>query len=402
MTGSERGWSRTIAACFLGYVVQACVNTFAPLLFLTFQSEFSLSLGQISFLITCNFGVQLLIDLFSARWADRIGYRVSIVAAHLFAAAGLAGLGFLPDLFADHYLGLIVCVVLYAIGGGLAEVLVSPIVEACPTKRKAAAMALLHSFYCWGLVFVVLASTLFFRLFGIAHWRTLSLLWAILPVANAIFFLTVPIGSLTGDETPAMELPKLLRLRSFWILMLLMLCAGASEQAVCQWASAFAEAGLHVSKTVGDLAGPCAFAVFMGVGRLISARFSDRGIERLLYLSGAGCIASYLLISLSPWPALSLAGCALCGLSVAAMWPGVFSIAARGLRAGGTALFALLALAGDLGCGGGPTYAGLMAGAFGGRLQTGILLSLIFPVGLLLGLVLFQKDAQAISNPSLK
>lgn len=393
MTGSDRGWSRTIAACFLGYIVQAVVNTFVPLLFLTFRSEFSLSLGQISFLITCNFGVQLLTDLLSARWVDRVGYRVSIVAAHFFAAAGLAGLAFVPDLFQNHYAGLLLCVALYAIGGGLTEVLVSPIMEACPTKRKAAAMGLLHSFYCWGLVFVVLASTLFFRLAGIAHWRTLALLWAALPAANGVFFLTVPIGSLTGEDTPAMPLRQLVRRRAFWLLMLLMLCAGASEQAVCQWASAFAESGLHVSKTVGDLAGPCAFAVLMGTGRLLFAKFSDRGIARFLYLSGACCIVSYLLISLSPWPALSLAGCALCGLSVAAMWPGVFSIAARSMRAGGTALFALLALAGDLGCGGGPTYAGLLAGAFGGDLKLGILCSLLFPVGLLLGLAAFGKTA---------
>ena len=386
MTQSERGYNGTIAACFLGYVVQAVVNTFAPLLFVTFRTEFSLSLSQISLLITCNFGVQLLVDLFCSRYVDRIGYRTAIVAAHAFAAAGLAGLAFLPELLPGNYPGLVLAVVLYAIGGGLTEVLISPIMEACPTRRKAAAMGLLHSFYCWGLVFVVLVSTLFFHLAGIRNWRVLACLWALLPVANGIFFLRVPIAPLIPDDAAAMPAGTLFRSRAFWLLLALMLCAGASEQAVCQWASTFAEKGLGVAKSIGDLAGPCAFAALMGCGRLVFARFSDRGIGRLLALSGLLCIASYLLIVFSPWPALSLAGCALCGFAVAAMWPGTFSIAAQTLRTGGTAMFAFLALAGDLGCGGGPTWAGLIAGAFGGDLKTGILFSLVFPVGLLLSL----------------
>lgn len=386
-------YRHTISACFIGYIVQAILNNFAPLLFLTFQSSYRIPLTQITMLVTVNFGVQLLVDLLSAGFVDKIGYRASMGIAHLTSALGLVLLAFLPELLPAPFFGLLIAVIVYAIGGGLLEVLVSPIVESCPTDNKAKAMSLLHSFYCWGHVGVVLISTAFFAVFGIGNWKILAVLWAVVPFLNFFLFLRVPIAPLVPEGEKGLRLGELVRMRLFWILFLMMMGAGASEQAVSQWASTFAEQGLGVSKTVGDLAGPMAFAVCMGLSRAFYGKRGDRiDLDRFMAASGVLCVASYLLISLVPVPALGLAGCALCGLSVGIMWPGTFSKAAATLRGGGTALFALLALAGDLGCSGGPTLAGMVSGAAGNDLHAGILAAVVFPVLLLLGLALLRRE----------
>ena len=389
-------YKKTMYACFVGYITQAVINNFAPLLFLTFQSSYSIPLTQITVLVTFNFGIQLLVDLLSTKFVDRIGYRPCILAAHVFAAAGLIGLAFLPDLLPDPFAGLLLSVGLYAAGSGLIEVLISPIMEACPTENKEKAMSLLHSFYCWGQVGVVLLSTLFFALFGIENWKILSLIWAIIPLANLVVFAKAPIGSLIEEGARGMTLRELFSTKLFWALMLIMVSAGASEQSISQWASTFAEKGLGVSKAVGDLAGPMAFAFLMGVARAFYGKYGDRiNLDRFMTLSGVLCVVSYLCISLIPSPVVGLVGCAVCGLSVGIMWPGGFSKAAACLRNGGTALFALLALGGDLGCTSGPTLVGIVSGAFGDNLKTGILAAAVFPVLLLLGIWLCSRRRQA-------
>ncbi len=386
-------YEHTVRACFVGYVVQAIINNFVPLLFLTLQSEYQLTLSQITALVTVNFAVQLSVDLISAKYVDRLGYRGCIVAAHFLGAAGLVGLTILPQLFPNPYIGLLLSVVIYAVGGGLLEVLVSPIVEACPTEHKEKTMSLLHSFYCWGQVAVVLLSTLFFFLFDIGFWRILSLFWAIIPVCNGIIFLKVPIASLLEEHETSMSLSELLRSRLFWIFLLLMTCAGASELSVSQWASAFAEKGLGVAKTVGDLAGPMMFAVLMGTARLLYGKYGDRiDLFKFILCSSILCVAAYLLTGLSGIPVLSLVGCAVCGFSVGILWPGVFSLAASSLKRGGTAMFALLALAGDVGCSGGPTLVGAVTDTFGGNLNIGLTTAVIFPVLLLAALLLYMKE----------
>ena len=382
----------TFYACYLGYISQAIVNNFVPLLFLTFQSTFSLSLDRITLLTTVNFSIQLLVDLLSAGFIDKIGYRAGAVLAHILIGVGLISLSVLPQCFADPYVGILLSIFFYSIGGGLTEVLISPIVVACPGEGKAAAMSLLHSFYCWGHVFVVLFSTLFFTVFGIANWRILACLWAVLPLFNTFLFTQVPIFPLVEEGEEGMGVGQLFRQKAFWVLMLLMLCAGASEQGMSQWASSFAESGLHVSKTIGDLAGPCSFAAMMGLARLLYAKFAARlDVVRAMLFSSLLCIVCYLTASLSENPVFGLLGCAVCGFSVGILWPGTFSMAARILRRGGTALFAFLALAGDLGCSGGPTVVGLFANAMDGSLRSGLLLAILFPVVLLLGLGLYHR-----------
>ena len=383
----DQKYHRTIYACFVGYIVQAIVNNFVPLLFLTFHAAFGIPLIQITFLVTLNFGVQLLVDLASVAFVDRIGYRLSLMIAHGCSALGLVLLALLPDVLPDPYVGILISVVLYAIGGGLLEVLVSPVMESCPTPNKEAAMSLLHSFYCWGHVGVVLISTAFFTLFGIAHWRIMACLWSIVPFVNLILFSRVPIAPLIKEGEKGMTLVELLKNKLFWILLLLMICAGACEQAVSQWASTFAEQGLGVSKTLGDLAGPMLFAILMGASRAIYGKLGDRlPLEKCIFGCALLCLGSYLVISLCPIPAISLIACGICGFSVGIFWPGTFSMASAALPTGGTALFALLALGGDVGCSGGPTYVGAISSALGGDLKKGILLAIVFPILLLIGL----------------
>lgn len=384
-------YQKTIYACFIGYIVQAIINNFVPLLFLTFESTYHIPLSRITMLITFNFGIQLLVDLLSAGFIDKIGYRASIIIAHIFSAAGLLGLAILPELLPSAYVGLLISVTIYALGGGLLEVLVSPIVESCPTDNKEKAMSLLHSFYCWGHVGVVLFSTLFFRLFGIENWKILTGIWIIVPLANTLLFARAPIAPLVEDGEKGMSMFALFKSKIFWVLMLMMLCAGASEQAVSQWASTFAERGLGISKTLGDLAGPMAFAVLMGSARAFYGKYGDKiNLDNFMVGSGLLCVLSYLCISLSPSPVLSLAGCAVCGLSVGIMWPGSFSKASALIKNGGTAMFALLALAGDLGCSGGPTLVGFISTAAAGDLKKGILAAIIFPLSLIAGIYLLK------------
>ncbi len=388
----RNNFKHTIAACYIGYITQAIIVNFASLLFVTFQNSFEVSLKKIGYLVTVNFVVQLIVDLLAAKFADMIGYRVSVVAAQLFSGTGLVALAVLPFVMKNSYLGIIISITLYAIGGGLTEVLVSPIVEACPTEQKSASMSLLHSFYCWGQVGVVLLSTLFFVTVGISNWRLLTCLWAVIPFANSIYFSFVPINRLCAPEE-ATPIVKQFKTKLFWVFIVLMLCAGSSEQAMCQWSSTLAETGLKVSKTLGDLLGPCMFAAMMGVSRVFYAKFSEKiDLRKFIIGSCALCVISYLITSCASNPIIALAGCGLCGLSVGILWPGVLSLSAHRFPTGGTAMFAFFAIAGDLGCAVGPTSVGLVSSAIGDDLKTGLLFSIIFPIVMIVAALILGKE----------
>lgn len=379
----------TMISCFIAYIVQAIVNNFSPLLFITFNETYHIPLSQITLLVTINFAVQLTVDVIATKYADQIGYRKLIVAAHLFAALGLIFLGTLPEVI-EPFVGILIAGCTCAIGGGLIEVLISPIMESCPTENKEAAMSLLHSFYCWGHVGVILFSTLFFYFVGIASWKWMAFFWALIPLLNAVVFVKTPIAPLISEGEVGMTVKELFASKTFWLFMLMMICAGASEQSVGQWASAFAEQGLGINKTAGDLAGPMTFAICMGIARAIYGNYGDRiELDRFMKGSTFLCIISYLMISLSPFPVLSLIGCAVCGFSVGIMWPGTFSKGAVALKNGGTAMFALLALGGDLGCAVGPMVVGMVSSWVDGNMKIGILASIIFPI--MLAACLFRQ-----------
>ena len=388
----SKKYNKTIVACFVGYITQAIVNNFVPLLFLTFQRSYDIPLAQITVLVTFNFGVQLLVDLLAIGFVDKIGYRVSMVLAHVFSAAGLILLTILPEILPSAFAGILISVMVYAVGGGLLEVLVSPVVEACPSDNKEKAMSILHSFYCWGHVGVVLLSTMFFQVFGIQNWKVMAALWALIPLANTIAFTKVPIAPLIEEGESGMNLKELFHNKLFWLLLVMMVCAGASEQAVSQWSSALAEKSLGISKTIGDLAGPMAFAILMGIARAFYGKYGDKiKLDHFMIYSCVLSIISYVGIAFFPIPALSLVFCAITGLSVGIMWPGTFSKASATLPRGGTAMFALLALGGDLGCSGGPTLVGLVSGMLSDNLKMGILAGVIFPVLLLIGVMKISK-----------
>lgn len=356
-------------------------------------------MSRITMLITINFLIQLLIDAFSAGLIDRIGYRTSLLTAHAGAALGFVCLAFLPDLLPDAYAGLLISVAIYAVGGGLLEVMLSPVVEALPTKNKEKTMSMLHSFYCWGHVATVLVSTLFFAVFGLKNWKIMALLWALVPLYNFFVFRNAPLCTLNEDGNKGLSFAELVCRPAFWIVMMVMTCAGASEQAVSQWASTFAEQGLGVGKTVGDLAGPMVFAVCMGTSRLLYGLYGHLvNLRRAMFLSGGLCVIAYCMIALSPVPTLSFIGCGICGFSVGIMWPGAFSIGAAVLKRGGTLMFALFALAGDLGCSGGPTLVGFIADHAGNDLKTGIQWALIFPVLLIIGIILIRDSYKNIKK----
>lgn len=385
-------YKHTMYACFTGLVVQAIINNFVPLLFLTFQSSYGIPITKITFLVTFNFGLQLVIDFLSPGIIDKVGYRVSIVAAHVFAAAGFVALVILPEVFADPFVGLLIAIMIYALGGGLLEVLVSPIMEACPSDNKESAMSLLHSFYCWGHMGVVLLSTLFFVVFGIGNWKVLAVCWAIIPILNGLFFGKVPIANLIEEGEQSLSVKALLSNKLFWIMIVLMTCSGASEQAVSQWASTLAEKGLLVSKTVGDLAGPMLFAITMGTSRVLYSKFGEKiRVQTAILCCAILCLFSYLLIALTPYPVFGFVGCAISGFSVGVLWPGTFSMGAAEIRNGGTMMFAYFALAGDLGCSLGPTLVGRVSGIAGDSLQMGILAASIFPILLITAILVNMR-----------
>lgn len=388
-------YGRTIRACCMGYVVQAAVNNFIPLLFVFFNSAFNITLSKITLFVTVNFAVQLLVDLLSAGFVDKIGYKRTVIIADIMGAAGMICLGTLPYII-DPYIGLLISIFIYAIGGGLLEVVVSPIVEACPSDHKSGVMSLLHSFYCWGHVAVVLLSTLFFAVFGMENWRFAAFLWAIIPVVNIIYFIGAPVPEMAAEGHKT-GLKDLLKRKLFWLVFILMLCAGAAEQSMSQWASAFAEKGLNIPKSSGDILGTCMFAVMMGTSRLLYSIISKKtSLKNMMLISATLCIVSYIIAGCVQNPALALVGCGLCGFSVGIMWPGTFSLSANRIPSGGTAMFAMLALGGDIGCSAGPTIVGFISEAAGDNLKTGLLAAIIFPLVLMAGiLILKQKTRKA-------
>ena len=388
---AQPNYRKTLLACYLGFITQAISANFAPLLFLTFKDTYGIPLEKIALIPMAFFLTQLLIDFAATKFVDRIGYRTCVVCSQVLSAVGLALLAMLPEVLPDPFIGILIAVVLYAMGAGLIEVLISPIVEACPFENKAGVMSLLHSFYCWGSVGVILGSTVFFAVFGVANWRILAILWAVLPFVNTFNFLKCPIERLTEDGE-GMKMGQLFRMPLFWLMALLMVCSGASEISMAQWASAFTESAMGVSKTIGDLAGPCLFAVLMGISRVFYGKMSEKlDLTKTMLGCGALCIVCYLLASLSSSPVLGLLGCALCGISVGIMWPGTLSISAQKCPKGGTVMFALLALAGDLGGSIGPSLVGSVSSMANGNLKTGLLVATVFPVLLIVGLVVLKK-----------
>lgn len=387
----QRNYKKTLTACYMGFITQAIAANFAPLLFLKFHSDYGIPMGKIALISAAFFLTQLIVDILCAKFADFIGYRKCVIASELLSAAGLIGLAFLPELTGNPFTGIIISVIIYATGSGLIEVLCSPIVEACPFEHKDAVMSLLHSFYCWGSVGVILISTLFFAVFGIGSWKILACIWALIPLYNVYNFAVCPIERLTDDGS-GMKTGSLLRVPMFWTAIILMVCAGASELSMAQWASAYAESALGLTKAAGDLAGPCMFAVTMGISRVIYGKYGDKlDLKRFMLGSGALCLSCYIAASVSDNSVIGLIGCIMCGFSVGIMWPGTISICSGRIPTGGTAMFALLAMAGDLGGALGPGIVGNITQLANDNLQIGMFAGSIFPLILIISLLVMKR-----------
>ncbi len=386
----QNNYRKTLITCYLGFITQAIVANFAPLLFLRFHNEYGISLGKTALISTVFYIMQILIDLFCAKFVDRIGYRKSVVFSQILSSAGLVGLAFFPKCLSNPFLGIILSVVVYAVGSGLIEVLVSPIVEACPFDNKDSVMSLLHSSYCWGVVGVVLLSTLFFAVFGIEHWQILACLWALLPLFNAFNFMSCPIERLT-DEGKGLTIKELFGRPVFWLFIILMVGAGSSEASMAQWASAYVESALGFSKNIGDIAGPCMFAVSMGLSRGVYGKYGHKmNLTNCMLGSGILCLICYLLAAVSTNQILGLIGCIVCGFSVGIMWPGSISIASGRIPLGGTGLFALLAMGGDLGASIGPGVIGFVTQNANDNMKAGMFAGCFFPVILIISVCLIK------------
>ena len=394
----QKNYKKTLIACYLGFVTQAIAANFTPLLFVTFKNTYEIGFEKIALIPLIFYLTQLLIDLAATKFVDKIGYRICVISSQVLSAAGLVLMAILPELLVTPFIGILISVVLYAMGSGLIEVLISPIVEACPFENKEGMMSLLHSFYCWGAVGVILGSTLFFTVFGTGNWKILTLIWAIVPLLNTFNFIFCPIERLT-ENGDSMRTGQLFRLPLFWLLILLMICSGASEASMAQWASAFTELAMGVSKSIGDLAGPCLFAVFMGISRILYGKMSEKlDLTKTMLACGVLCVICYLMASLSSMPIIGLAGCALCGVSVGIMWPGTISISSQKCPRGGTAMFAFLALAGDLGATVSPAMVGSISNMVGGNLKIGLLVATAFPLILIIGLIVLNRKFNKISK----
>ncbi len=391
----QKNYKKTLTACYLGFVTQAISANFAPLIFLTFKEIYGISLEKIALIPFVFYFTQLLVDFAATKFADKIGYRTCVVASQLLSSLGLILMAILPEVVPVPFTGILISVVLYAIGSGLIEVLISPIVEACPFENKDGIMSLVHSFYCWGAMGVILGSTVFFALFGIDSWKLLTFIWALIPLYNTFNFINCPIER-PVEEGKSMSIRQLLGVPVFWLMIILMICAGASEATMTQWTSAFTESALGVSKTVGDLAGPCMFAMFMGISRMMYGKMSKKlDLTKTMLLCAMLCVFCYLMASLSDSSILGLAGCALCGLAVGIMWPGTISISSQKCPGGGTAMFAFLALAGDLGAAVSPTMVGRFSETAGGNLKVGLFVATVFPIVLTLGLIFLNRKVKS-------
>lgn len=404
----NRTFKGTTIACYIGYFVQAIINNLSPILFIIYREQLGISLNAIGNLILINFLSQTVVDILSVKIVDRIGYKKIILASHAFACAGLVCLAVLPCSGVMPPFGaLAFATVLSALGSGMIEVTISPIVDAIPSDRKQADMSLLHSFYCWGQMAVVALSTLFIRVIGDRYWYILPLLWSLIPLGNLLNFSTLPFPkNLKEDEKTPVR--KLLTSKNFIIAMVLMLCAGASELAMSQWSSYFAEAGLGVGKFTGDLLGPCLFAVFMGAGRLLFGIYGHKmNLQKALFACAVLCIICYTVTSLSPLPLLSLFTCALTGLSISLFWPGTFSLVSERYPKGGASMFGILAILGDLGCSLGPSMVSYISTAAqtantamsdGEALKIGLSFGNIFPILIIVGLLLLKNDKRPVDK----
>lgn len=339
----------TLMAARMGFFTQALVNNLAPVFFVLFRVLYGFSYLQVGILAALNFTLQLFADITSPNLISRFGYRKCAMTAQALCAVGLILMPGLCILTGGVYISFIIPVLIYSYGAGMIEVLASPIVEAIPDLPENTKMSMLHSFYSWGQMTCVALTTLALHFIGYERWFLIPVLWSAIPIFGIILFSRARLDMADMAEKESEKGGRLF-CRSFVLMLIIMTCAGASEIAMSEWSSLFAEEALGVSKVAGDLFGPCMFALFMGMGRMCHAKFGERlNLSRLIKACSLLCVICYVGAALLRPAAASLIFCALTGLSVSLMWPGALSLAAA-RNNGGARMYGLLAAFGDIGC----------------------------------------------------
>lgn len=388
-------YTPTKISAYVGYFVQAIVNNFLPILFVAFQDIYGIGYEKLGRLIVFNFITQMVTDILSPKIISLLGYRKTAVMCQLIAALGLTLAAVLPNVLPNAYIGIVLAVIVYAFASGLMEVIISPMIEMLPTSNKSGNMSLLHSFYCWGQAITTVGTTLLLSAFGYRGWTYIPLIWAIVPFINAFSFIRVPIVE-PQPERKSDSFRVLFSDRRFRVFMLIMLCAGASEIAMAEWASVFAQNALGVSQIAGDLAGPCAFSLFMGLGRLLYAAFSEKiSYRSTVIVLGLCCAVCYYIAAFASIPIFALAACALCGFTVSILWPGTISAGAVAFPRGDAVMFSVFAMCGDIGCCIGPWLLGVVAEHF--TLNIGFAVSSFFPLLMVALAIFFIKEQRSVS-----
>lgn len=379
----------TKITCYIGYVVQAVINNFLPILFIVFQDIYGLGYEKLARLIAVNFITQIITDFLTPKIVNKIGYRKAIILCQAAATTGLLMLGILPRFVSNVYPVIIFSIIVYAFGSGLIEVLFSPVIEHLPIDNKSGNMSLLHSFYCWGQAFTIIVTTALVSFFGYKGWANIPLVWAVLPFIDMLLFIKAPIVEPKEDEKEQ-GFKELFKNRKFKLYMLMMLCAGASEIAMAEWASMFAQQSLGVSKVIGDLTGPCLFAIFMGLGRIWYAAVSNKiSFTKAIIVLNSICAVCYLGVAFCKISVLALVFCAVCGFTVSISWPGIYSLGAETFPKGNAVMYSTFALCGDMGCCLGPWVLGFVAEFFG--LNAGFAVATVFPITMVATALLVNK-----------
>lgn len=375
----QQSYTRLKAACYMTNISMAVVCNLPPLLFLTFRSLYGISYSLLGLLVLVNFCTQLGIDLAFSFFSRRFNIPLAVKLTPALTVAGLFLYAVWPWLFPDSvYVGLVVGTVLFSVAAGLAEVLISPVIAALPSKDPDRAMSGLHSAYAWGAVGVVLLGTVLLLVFGMTNWPWLVLLFALVPLTGFVLYMGQTIPPLQTEEQAGGAL-RLLRQPGLWLCVLCIFCGGAAEVTMAQWASSYLEQALGISKVWGDVFGVALFSVTLGLGRTLYAK-RGRHIARVLTLGAAGAAVCYLTAAVCDQPLVGLAACAFTGLCVSMLWPGSLVVATDRFPTGGVFIYAMMAAGGDLGASVGPQLVGVITDltlAAGGSEQQGLKLALL-------------------------
>ena len=381
--------------CYLFYVLQGTLLNLTPLLFVPLMEQYGLSYMKLGALASVNFATQLIVDIVLSKLTDKHRYRISLRLSASAAFIGYMIFAWAPGRLGDPYTWLLIGTVVYSIGAGLMEITISPLIHALPDKAKGKSMAILHSFYAWGVVLTVIVSTSVLAIIGRDKWNFIVTGWLIVPVIGFILSCIMPVPKPESGENERTAGSFRILIKPAFILFLAMIFFGSCAEAVMtQWSSAFLERAVGLDKLIGDIAGMSMFALMLGLCRMASAALDKKiSLSTYMMLGTIGAVICYIIVSVSNVAAVSLIFCALTGFMVGMLWPGTLVLAADAFPKAGAWLFAYLAVAGDLGGVFGPWITGAIADRSG--LNAGLGAAAIFPVIGLICMIIYKRRTRS-------